>query len=86
MDALEECHRKEFLSQALGMCNFEKDELSKCLHTTRVEDAKTRIRARLEKQRAAEEQRKKIEEDTYGKNGYLRKVIEIEAKKREKGQ
>lgn len=86
MDALEECHRKEFLSQALGMCNFEKDELTKCLHTTRVEDAKARIRIRLEKQKAAEELRKKIEEDAYGKNGYLRKVIEIEAKKRERGQ
>ena len=28
MDALEECHRQEFLKQALGLCNFEKDELA----------------------------------------------------------
>lgn len=83
MDALEECHKKEFLKQALGMCNFEKDELSKCLHLTRLEDSKERIRISKLKMKEAAERRKKIEEDTYGKNGYLKKVIEIEAKKRQ---
>lgn len=83
MDALEECHKKEFLKQALGMCNFEKDELSKCLHLTRLEDSKERIRLSKLKMKEAAERRKKIEEDTYGKNGYLKKVIEIEAKKRQ---
>lgn len=81
MDALEECHRKEFLKQAMGLCNFEKNELTKCLHLTRVEDAKERIRISREKQKAVEEKRKRAEEETYGKNGYLRKVIEMEAKK-----
>lgn len=84
MDALEECHRAEFLKRAMGMCNFEKNELSKCLHTTRVEDSKARIRLSKEKQKAAAERRKKVEEETYGKNGYLRKVIEMEAKKNAK--
>lgn len=83
MDALEQCHRQEFLKQALGACNFEKNELTKCLHLTRVEDAKDRIRASQERQKAQREKRKQIEEETYGKNGYLRKVIAMEAKKNE---
>lgn len=83
MDALEECHKQEFLKQALGVCNFEKDELTKCLHLTRVEDAKERIRLSKERQRGMLEKQKKIEEETYGKNGYLKKVIEMEAAKRQ---
>ena len=63
------------------MCNFEKDELSKCLHMTRVEDARERIRLSQERQKAVKERQKRIEEEKYGKNGYLKKVIEIEAKK-----
>lgn len=82
MDALEECHRSEFLKQAMGLCNFEKDELAKCLHTTRVEDARERIRISKEKQKALREKQKKQEEELYGKNSYLRKVVELEAQKR----
>lgn len=83
MDALEECHRQEFLKQALGACNFEKNELTKCLHLTRVEDAKERIRASQQRQRAEKERQKRVEEEKYGKNGYLKKVIELEAQKRQ---
>ncbi|KAM9927599.1 hypothetical protein OXX59_002435 [Metschnikowia pulcherrima] len=83
MDALEKCHQNEFLKQAMGMCNFEKDELSKCLHTTRVEDARERIRISQERQKASKERQKKLEEEKYGENGYLKKVIEMEAKKRQ---
>ncbi|ODV78341.1 UPF0287-domain-containing protein [Suhomyces tanzawaensis NRRL Y-17324] len=80
MDALEECHRQEFLKQALGVCNFEKDELSKCLHHTRTNDANARIRASREKQKRLEQKRKQNEEELYGKNGYLKKVIEMDLK------
>lgn len=76
MDALEECHRQEFLKQALGMCNFEKDELSKCLHYTRVQDANDRIRLSKERQKRFELKKKEREEEEYGKNGYLKKVLE----------
>jgi COX assembly protein 2 len=76
MDALEECHRQEFLKQALGMCNFEKDELSKCLHYTRVQDANDRIRLSKERQKKFELKKKEREEEEYGKNGYLKKVLE----------
>lgn len=82
MDALEECHKKEFLKQAMGMCNFEKDELTKCLHVTRVEDSKERIRISREKEKVMMERRKQVEEEAYGKNGYLRKVIEMEMQKK----
>ncbi|PVH16835.1 uncharacterized protein CXQ87_004391 [Candidozyma duobushaemuli] len=82
MDALEECHKAEFLKKAMGMCNFEKDELTKCLHVQRTEDAKQRIIQSREKQKAFHEQQRKREEELYGKNGYLKKVIEMEASKR----
>lgn len=85
MDALEECHRQEFLKKALGMCNFEKDELSKCLHYTRVNDANERIRISRERQKITEKKRKEREEELYGKNGYLKKVIDKEVEKRLNG-
>lgn len=83
MDALEECHKAEFLKKAMGMCNFEKDELTKCIHAQRSDDAKARIRASREKQKVLKEQQKKRDEELYGKNNYLKKVIEMEALKRQ---
>ncbi|ODV70200.1 UPF0287-domain-containing protein [Hyphopichia burtonii NRRL Y-1933] len=83
MDALEECHRQEFLKQALGMCNFEKNELVKCLHHTRSEDAKERIRQSREKQRLQKLKQQQREEEEYGKNAYLKKVIEEASKKQQ---
>lgn len=82
MDALEECHRQEFLKKALGMCNFEKDELSKCLHHTRVSSQNDRIRESRLKQKKYEERKKKEQEELYGKNNILKKVIEKEVDKK----
>lgn len=82
MDALEECHRQSLLKQSLGVCNFEKDELSKCLHYTRVNDANERIKQSRERNKRLEQKRKQVEEELYGKNGYLKKVIEKEKKDR----
>lgn len=63
----------------MGMCNFEKEELTKCLHYTRVNDANDRIRESREKQKKFEKRRKESEEELYGKNGYLKRIIEKEA-------
>lgn len=82
MDALEECHRQEFLKKALGLCNFEKEQLDKCLHHTRVSDANDRIRETRAKQKQFEQKRKQREEEMYGKNLYLKKVIEKEMEKK----
>jgi COX assembly protein 2 len=84
MDALEECHRKEFLQKALGMCNFEKDEVAKCLHYVRTNDAKDKIRVSREKMKKQEEKRKCAEEELYGKNGYLKKVLAAEVARKGK--
>lgn len=81
MDALEECHRQEFVKQALGMCNFEKDELAKCLHHTRINDANERIKQARQRQKEYEKRRQQREEEMYGKNNYLKKMIEQEAAK-----
>lgn len=81
MDALEECHRKDFYKKAMGICNYEKEELSKCLHFTRTNDAADRIRASREKAKIMEARKKEREEELYGKNGYLKKVIEKELEK-----
>ena len=82
MDALEECHRQEFLKQALGLCNFEKDELAKCIHHTRLNDANERIKRSRERQKEYEKRRREREEEMYGKNNYLKKMIEQEAAKK----
>lgn len=82
MDALEKCHQQEFVKQLFGSCNFEKDELTKCLHLQRTEDAKERIRISREKQKALKERQRKADEELYGKNNYLKKVVEMEAKKK----
>ncbi|KAI3404602.1 hypothetical protein KGF56_002597 [Candida oxycetoniae] len=82
MDALEECHRQEFLKQCLGLCNFEKDQLAQCLHYTRVNDAKERIKQSRERQAKWDRSRKQREEEAYGKNAYLKKVIEVEKQKK----
>ena len=81
MDALEQCHRQEFLKQCLGVCNFEKEQLVQCLHYQRVEDSKIKILQNRLRQKAWEDHKKQIEEETYGKNGYLKKVLELESKK-----
>ncbi|CAI5760430.1 unnamed protein product [Candida verbasci] len=78
MDALEECHRQEFIKQCLGLCNFEKEQLSKCLHYTRINDSKDRIMKSREKAKKLEMRKRLNEEEIYGKNNYLKKVIEIE--------
>ncbi|KAL6450533.1 CMC2 COX assembly mitochondrial protein 2 [Candida maltosa Xu316] len=82
MDALEECHRQEFLKQCLGLCNFEKEQLIQCLHYQRVEDSKDRILQTREREKELARKRKEREEEMYGKNGYLKKVLEAEAQKK----
>ncbi|KAI5959898.1 uncharacterized protein KGF55_005130 [Candida pseudojiufengensis] len=78
MDALEECHKQEFLKQCLGMCNFEKDQLQKCLHYTRINDSKLRIKESRIKQKKIDDIARRREEEVFGKGGYLRKVLEYE--------
>ena len=82
MDALEECHQQEFLKKALGSCNFEKEELSKCLHYTRLNDAKERIKESKERQKNREKKIREREEALYGKNGYLKQVVTEEMKRK----
>lgn len=82
MDALEECHQQEFLKKALGSCNFEKEELSKCLHYTRMNDAKERIKESKERQKNREKKIREKEEALYGKNGYLKQVVTEEMKRK----
>lgn len=84
MQALEDCHNTNFVKQLMGLCNFEKDELNKCLHVTRVEDSKARIRVTRDKQKDFfKKVREQEEEETYGKNGYLRKVLEAQKGQKE---
>ncbi|RKP32679.1 UPF0287-domain-containing protein [Metschnikowia bicuspidata] len=83
MEALEQCHNQVFLKQLMGLCNFEKDELSKCLHVTRMEQSKAHIKATRDKQKAIQKTLRKEEEEVYGKNNYLKKVVELETQKRQ---
>ncbi|CAK7891314.1 COX assembly mitochondrial protein 2 [[Candida] anglica] len=85
MDALEECHRIEFVRKLMGMCNFEKDEVAKCLQYVRYQEARERVIASRAKAKVTDQKRKENQDDLYGKNGYLKKMIEKEAEKKLNG-
>ncbi|ANZ75559.1 BA75_01941T0 [Komagataella pastoris] len=76
--ALQECHRNEFMKQIFGLCNEPKTLLTKCLHDTRLAQEREKILERKEKTKKFELRRKQLEEEKYGKDGYLKKVIEKE--------
>ncbi|KAG7880651.1 hypothetical protein KL905_002625 [Ogataea polymorpha] len=84
IDALEECHRTNFLEKAFGKCNIVKQDLTNCLHESRLAAEREKIKEKRKKAKEFEMKKKKLEEEEYGKNAYLKKVIEIEYEKRTK--
>jgi COX assembly protein 2 len=78
IDALEECHRLPYLDTLLGKCSDIKLQLSTCLHENRLANDRIQILKRQEKNKQLEISKKKREEEEWGENGYLKKVIELE--------
>ncbi|KAL6937841.1 hypothetical protein ACO0RG_004365 [Hanseniaspora osmophila] len=76
IQALNECHQKEYYKRALGLCNVEKDALSKCLHDARLEGTKYAINKNKEKRKRLEEKWKKMQEEQYGEDMFLKKLLQ----------
>lgn len=73
--ALEECHALPYIQRMMGQCNNFKDELNKCLKAERLDRMDHRRQAALEKRKKVEARWKEMEEEEYGKNGVLKKVM-----------
>lgn len=82
IDALEACHKEKFYKKFFGYCNFEKNQLSKCLHFSRISDLRSKVKKTLKKEKLDKEELKKTDELYYGKNCYLKEIMDLEIKSR----
>ncbi|KAH3668950.1 hypothetical protein OGAPHI_002705 [Ogataea philodendri] len=73
--------RSGFVEKAFGKCNVAKQELTNCLHESRLAKERDQILMKRKKTKEFELKRKKLEEEEYGKNAYLKKVVELEYEK-----
>lgn len=78
IDALEECHRSNFMDKIFGKCNIIKQDLTNCLHHNRLAMDRAKILERKAKNKELEIKKQKLKEEEWGKDGYLKKVIEKE--------
>ncbi|AET39714.1 Cmc2p Ecym_4693 [Eremothecium cymbalariae DBVPG len=81
IQALDKCHQAEFYKKAFGYCNNEKEELSKCLHEARLADQKDNILKNKEKRKMIDQKWKQIEEEEFGEDAILKKIIQRHAAK-----
>jgi COX assembly protein 2 len=82
---LEQCHQRPFVQRALGVCNNEKEALSKCLHEARMASQNHQIIKNQEKNKEMKQTWKKLKEDEFGEDEFLLKLLQREkAKKGEK--
>ncbi|ODQ79286.1 hypothetical protein BABINDRAFT_38218 [Babjeviella inositovora NRRL Y-12698] len=79
IDALEHCHKQDYISRALwGLCNDPKEALSRCLHETRLSQVREKIIVGKEKQKGLQAKWREAREGAYGKDEKLKKVIDAE--------
>ncbi|ODV58816.1 Cmc2p ASCRUDRAFT_27578, partial [Ascoidea rubescens DSM 1968] len=79
--ALNECHNSSFFVKMLGLCNDPKEALNKCLHKTRVDQSVEKLNERKLKHKKVEERWRQMEEEEYGENLRLKKIIDIQLQK-----
>lgn len=75
IQALEECHKKNFYKKAFGVCNYQKEALSKCFRETKLEKNKSTIKSNREKQREFELKWRELQEEEYGEDLILQKIL-----------
>lgn len=84
IEALEKCHQQEYIKRCFGICNNQKEMLSKCLHEARLETQKHLILKTREKQKVFKEKWQKNAEEEYGEDQFLKKLLEREQAKKGK--
>lgn len=74
--ALDQCHQREYYKRMFGLCDIEKEALSKCLHEARKNGEKEQIGIMREKRKALENKWRKMDEEEYGEDLVLKKLLE----------
>ncbi|CCD25244.1 Cmc2p NDAI_0E04270 [Naumovozyma dairenensis CBS 421] len=82
IEALDKCHKKEYYKRIFGLCNNEKDALSQCLKEASLETKKKAIKQNREKRAQLDAKWKKIDEEEYGQDTILKKIIERQYNKK----
>lgn len=83
IQALNECHQKAFLRQAVGECNIEKDSLTRCLHEARVEGVNQNINKSKENNTVREKKIRQMREEEFGEGEYLKKLLQEKIRERD---
>lgn len=73
------------MNKVLGSCNEAAEALNKCLRAERKERAGAHLIRSRENRKKVEERWKKMEEEEFGPGGYLKQVLELEAKEKKGG-
>ncbi|EDO15535.1 hypothetical protein Kpol_479p23 [Vanderwaltozyma polyspora DSM 70294] len=76
IDALERCHEKEFYKRMFGVCNNEKEALTKCLKETKRTLTIKSIEESKAKRKVIEDKWKKSKEEEFGEDAILKKIME----------
>lgn len=74
--ALDQCHQKEYYKRMFGVCDIEKEALSNCLHQARKNGEKEQIGIMREKRKDLEKKWKKMDEEEYGEDLVLKKLLQ----------
>ncbi|SCU89141.1 LAMI_0D12530g1_1 [Lachancea mirantina] len=76
IEALDKCHQAEYYKRALGLCSIEKEALTRCLHDARLSGEKVKILESREKQKKVHAKWKQLQEEEYGEEAILKKIIQ----------
>lgn len=76
IQALDKCHQKEYYKRIFGLCNNEKDALTKCLHDARLAGEREFILKRKEARKDLEKKWKQIDEEEYGEDAILKTILD----------
>jgi COX assembly protein 2 len=75
MRALDECHSQGFMATSLGSCNKLSAELTLCLKDERKDRQRILLEKSREKRKQLEQKWRALDEEEYGKDGYLKNIV-----------
>ena len=76
IQALDKCHKNEFYKRVFGLCNNEKEALTKCLKEARRVGTMNAIDVNKIKREHIEGKWKKMSEEEYGEDAILKKIMQ----------
>ncbi|CCK68683.1 Cmc2p KNAG_0B02410 [Huiozyma naganishii CBS 8797] len=83
IDALDKCHHQEFYKRMFGVCNNEKDALSKCLKEASFQTKKAALAKSRSKRDSLEKKWRILEDEEAGDDKVVRILLQREIAKRE---